>query len=75
MKLSLVENWRSSWRWASIRLAAIAGVLATTLISAWPAVSWAIDSYLPEGPARMAVAGVIGLVTFVIPTIARLMKR
>lgn len=34
MKLPLVEGWRSSWRWLSVRAAVVFGALSTYLMLA-----------------------------------------
>jgi hypothetical protein len=35
MKVKLIEDWKQSWKWSSVRLAAL-GALASSLITAFP---------------------------------------
>lgn len=34
MKLQLIPDWRQAWRWWSVRVAALAGLLGTYLLAA-----------------------------------------
>lgn len=76
MKIEFVDNWWDSWRWLSVQLGAVAGIVSGTLIAAWPVVQWALDGFIPSNPlARAGVALVAVLITFGVPTFARLLKQ
>lgn len=73
--MKLIDDYRRAWRLYSVRLAAVAGVLATGLSVAPGLLTWLVDEFLPYGPWRIAVSVLIGLVVFVIPTVVRLMPQ
>lgn len=75
MKLELVDDWHLAWRWASVRLATLAGLLASAMIAGWPVVQWAVNELLPAGPLRVAFAIVGGLVVMGGPIASRLLKK
>lgn len=72
--MKLIEEARQAWKLWSIRIAAIAAILAGVIASN-QSIALGLVYFLPEGPWRV-VAGIgIGLVVFVIPTVARLVKQ
>jgi len=72
--MKLIEEARQAWKMWSIRIAAIAAILAGVIASN-QSIALGLVYFLPEGPWRI-VAGIgIGLVVFVIPTVARLVKQ
>ncbi len=44
----LVDNWRTAWRWWSIRLAALLGFVATYLLAAPETLVQVINTLPPE---------------------------
>lgn len=74
MKLRLVENWRQSWRWASVQLAALVAVLAG-IMTANPGLLLGLIQFLPSGTMRTVAAVGVSIVVFVIPTISRLIEQ
>jgi len=72
--MNLIKELRAAWKLWSIKLAAVAAILATVIASN-QSIALGLVYFLPDGPWRI-VAGIgIGLVVFVIPTITRLMKQ
>lgn len=71
--MTLVEDARQWWRWWSVRMAALAGVVAGALV-AQPQILTGLVAYVPERwrPLASALAGVV---VFAAPTIARLIKQ
>lgn len=74
MKLTLIHNWRSAWKLASVRLAAVVAVLAG-LLTANPGLALGLIGFLPTGPWRALAAVGVTLVVFIIPTLTRLLKK
>lgn len=73
--MKLIENWpQHLWRAWSIRLAAVAGVIAGYL-AANPETTEALLSLLPDGPWRVLASAGVGLFVFAMATGARLMKQ
>lgn len=72
-RLELVDDWRRSWRWASVRLAALFGVIAGFL-TAYPTVLQGLVAYVPAQWRPLASIA-FALVAFVVPTLARLLKK
>ena len=73
--MSFIENWRAHLRRAwSIRLA---GAFATVggLLIANPTMVLGLIAFIPTGPARFVVAGLVALVLFGIPTITALIEQ
>lgn len=72
--MKLIEEARHAWKMWSIRIAAVAAILAGVIASN-QSIALGLVYFLPDGPWRV-VAGIgIGLVVFVIPTVARLVKQ
>jgi len=62
--VKLIENWAEQlWKAWSIRLAALAGVVAGYL-AANPEQTEALLALLPDGPLRVLASGGIGRVVF-----------
>jgi hypothetical protein len=74
MKIKVIDNWQNSWKWASIQLAALAGILAG-ILSANPGLLLGLISHLPTGPWRTLTAIGVAVIVFVIPTLARLIEK
>lgn len=70
----LIEEWRSAWRWWSVRIAGIAAIVAGVL-TASPSLVLGLIGMLPQGPWRTVMAVGVGTVVFVIPTLARIVKQ
>lgn len=69
----VVDDWRDAWKWASVRLAALGGILATAAVSA-PGFAKELWDQLPQDMRSTAPAWVPVLVT-AIPIIVRLYKQ
>jgi hypothetical protein len=74
MKLKLIDEWRNSYRFASVQFAAIAAILAGVL-AANPGMVLGLIGFLPAGPMRTVAAVLVGIVVFVIPTLTRVLKK
>lgn len=77
LKDRLVANWRSAWRWWSIRLNAL-GLLILGLVQFDPVAALYVWSLMP--PAVQAILPrnfltIIGLALFALSMIARLVKQ
>lgn len=72
--MKLIEEARQAWKMWSVKLAAVTGLLAALLASN-QTIALGLIYFLPDGPARLAVAGLIGVVVFVIPTLARIIQQ
>jgi hypothetical protein len=73
--MRLIENWAEQlWKAWSIRLAALAGVVAGYL-AANPEQTEALLALLPDGPLRVLASAGIGLFVFSLATGARLVKQ
>lgn len=64
-------SWHKLW---SVRIAALAGTLASYLI-AFPDQRDALLELIPDGPLRVLAAFAIGLLVFAVPTAARLTSQ
>ncbi|NOW44175.1 hypothetical protein FHW96_000302 [Novosphingobium sp. SG751A] len=71
--MTLVDDARACWRWWSVRMAALAGVVAGALV-AQPQILTGLVAYVPE-PWRPAASALAGLVVFAAPTMARLIQQ
>ena len=69
----LVDDARQWWRWWSVRLAALAGVVAGALV-AQPQILTGLVAYVPE-QWRPAASALAGIAVFAAPTIARLVQQ
>ncbi|MEN9931442.1 MAG: hypothetical protein RIS17_15 [Pseudomonadota bacterium] len=73
--MKLIDNWTTHlWRAWSIRLAALAGIVAAYL-AANPDVTQQLLAILPDGPARVLASAGIGLFVFALATGSRLVKQ
>lgn len=74
MKIRPVENWRVSWRWASMQLAAVAAAIVTYIV-ATPSILFGIIAFIPRGDLQLPFA--IGCGAFVLLLVAatRLLKK
>lgn len=73
--MKLIEDWAEQiWRAWSIKLAAVAGVVAAYL-AANPEQTEALLALLPDGPARVLASVGIGLFVFSLATGARLVAQ
>lgn len=75
MKIEFIEECREWWKLWSVRLAAIAGIIAAVLSASPGLLTWLVNEFFPDGPLRVVVSAGIGIVVFVIPTLARLMQQ
>ena len=73
-KTILVSEWRSAWRWWSVQLAAVFGIVAGVL-AANPTLLLGLLAFMPTGPLRYLAAAGVAIVVFVIPVIVRLAKQ
>lgn len=71
--MKLVDEARQAWRWWSVRLAALAGLLAASVV-ADPSLLTGLLVYVPED-LRPLAATVAGIVVFAAPTVTRLLKQ
>ncbi len=74
MNRILIDEAREWWRLWSVRLAALAGIVAAYL-AANPDQSQALLAVLPEGPLRTLASIGIGVFVFALATGARLAKQ
>jgi len=73
--MKLVDNWRQAHKWASVRLAVLAGVLVTYATSVDGIKQLAgLISYVPEH-LRPIASVLLGLVTTTIATASRLTAK
>lgn len=75
--MHLVDNWRESWRWASMRLALFASTMAGVFVAdPWSSASvlFAVVGNLPE-PIRLTAAVGVAVLIFAIIAIARLTRK
>lgn len=74
--MKLVENWKQSWRWWSIHLAAIGAAITGTIIAAPESIlkAWAL---LPADmqASLKAYHGYIALAAFCLAIVARLIEQ
>lgn len=73
-KVNLIPDWTKVFKTAGVKLAAIAAILATILASN-QSLAIGLVMFLPVGPMRYLVAGLIGIIVFVIPTLTQILKR
>ncbi len=71
--MKLIEEARQFWRWWSVRLAALAGIVAG-YFTAYPAQLQGLLAYVPER-WRPVASIAVGLVVFALPTLARVIKQ
>jgi hypothetical protein len=69
----LVDDWRNAWKWASVRLAALSGIL-TAILTAAPGFARELWDQLPAELRAAAPAWVPLLVT-AIPIAVRLYRQ
>lgn len=73
MKHKLVEDWRSCWRWWSMRLNALAAVLIGYFLASPEVLLVTLNQLPPE--LRAYVPPAAGLVIFVLVALVRLWKQ
>ncbi|MBB3955926.1 hypothetical protein [Novosphingobium sediminicola] len=71
--MTLVDDARQAWRWWSVRMAALAGVLAGALV-AQPQILTSLVAYVPER-WRPLTSALAGLAVFAAPTALRLLQQ
>jgi hypothetical protein len=74
MGIQLIENWRESWRWASVRLAALVGIVSGVL-TASPELLLGLIGFLPEGRLRLGLSVGVALIVFGLPTLVRIFRK
>lgn len=72
--MKLIDNARDWHKFASVRLAALAGLVAAFL-AANPDITNELLGLLPEGPWRTLAAAAVGLFVFGTATGARVLTR
>lgn len=72
--IKLIDEAKQWHRFASVRLAALAGIVAGYL-AANPDVTNALLNLLPDGPQRVLASAGIGLFVFASATGTRLLKK
>lgn len=73
MKL-IVDNVKQAWKLHSVKLASVTAILAT-ILAANQSIALGLIYFLPDGPLRLVVAVIIGVVVFVIPVATRLVQQ
>lgn len=73
MKLGLVEGWRNAWKWASIRLAAVASAILAYLWAAPDVALSVLNSMPPE--VRAYLSPIVGIAIFALVTSTRLFHK
>lgn len=71
--MKLIENCGHWWKLWSVRLAAVAAALAATIVAS-PQLLLGLIAFVPEG-WRWLAAILTGIITFVVPTLARVIKQ
>lgn len=71
----LVEDWRNWWKRWSVKLAAAIGVLSTLLVANQSFALSLLNALPAGGFARILVAVCVGIVVFVVPTLAVLLRQ
>ena len=71
--MKLIDEARQFWRWWSVRLAAVAGLIAGYL-TANPTALSGLVTYVPEDWRPLASL-LVGLLVFAVPTLARLIAQ
>lgn len=71
--MTLVDDARQFWRWWSVRLALVAGVIATTIVNQ-PQILTGLVAYVPP-QYRTVASALVGIVVALAPTLARLIKQ
>jgi len=72
--MKLIENARDFHKFASVRLAALSGIVAAYL-AANPDVTQSLLDILPDGPWRSVAAAGIGLFVFATATGTRVLTK
>ncbi|MXO72859.1 hypothetical protein [Alteraurantiacibacter buctensis] len=71
--MKFIEEARNWWKFASVRLAAIPAILSALLI-ANPSMAIGLIAFIPAGPVRYLVAGLVAVVAFAVPTLVRVIQ-
>lgn len=69
-----VADWKHSWKWLSVQIAAVAAIIAAVL-TANPTLLLGLIAFIPHGSLRTVTAAAVGVTVFVIPVFARLWKQ
>lgn len=73
MKLGLVDGWRGAWRWASIRLGAVASLVGAYIWTAPDTALNVLNALPPE--TRAYLSPVVGIALFALITAARVVHK
>lgn len=71
--MKLIDGWRSAYKFWSIQLAAAAAMVATAVVANQSFVL-SLFAFIPEGK-RWPAAAITGLLTFILPALARLIEQ
>jgi hypothetical protein len=71
--MTLVDDARQFWRWWSVRVAALAGLITTWVIDQ-PQQALGLIAYVPA-EWRPLAAALAGFAVFGLPTLVRLLKQ
>lgn len=74
MKLKLIDEWRASYKFASIQFAALVAVLSG-ILAANPGMVLGLINALPVGPMRTIAAIAVSIVVFVVPALTRVVQK
>ena len=73
--MKFVQDWRQAWRWWSVRLSVLAGIVAGYVATPEGAASIAaLVRYVPDHWRPIASIG-IGLAVAMIPTLTRIIQQ
>lgn len=73
--MKFVEDWRQAWRWWSVRLSVLAGIVAGYVATPEGAAQIAaLVRYVPE-PWRPLGSILIGLTVAMVPTLTRIIQQ
>lgn len=73
MKIHLVNDWRRAWRWASVRLAAVASIVLAYLWAA-PDQALLVLNAMPA-ETRAYLSPVVGIIIFIGVTATRVIHK
>lgn len=71
--MKLIPHWKHLWRATSVQLAAIAGGIAAAIVVS-PSLLLGLINFIPQEYRGLAAAAT-GLVTFVLPVLARAVQQ
>lgn len=73
MPVKLIDDWKRSWRWSSVRAAAIFAVIMGFFVENAQIVI-ALVALIPTGITQLVIAIIVALLTFIIPFLLRITK-